>query len=361
MSQARSRSRGRKQGGKYPLFYVDIDGGCDANCGSMLKPVASVGRALALVRMLNEDEDFWHNGDLIGETVVLVRCGSSCRFLPCCGPQQCTAQICESHGDGAGRFYTEYGWRHIAFQINKCKEAGCRVTFCQRHDRLILDCEPCAHTFRTTADMIGEDHLPYRQLVCRTHGRVHRKNLDADSESWDDRVRFDVRSFEGLDLDAMNIPDLQAKILSVASESGGMDFAAQLIQMSTVQDNLIGISIGGDEKFRISITSMDQELITENLHHRIQDTLAPNFVVLGLYGNEREMAPSEVIVNLSEVTIKVITKKQVVQQVRNAIDADMVHEMSTCILDSDSDQDPETCGLFCCPACYNDRVTGFIQ
>ena len=41
-------------------------------------------------------------------------------------------------------------------------------------------------------------------------------------------------------------------------------------------------------------------------------------------------------VNLSKVTIEVIANEQVVHRVRNAIDADTVHEMSKSLLDSDS-------------------------
>ena len=40
--------------------------------------------------------------------------------------------------------------------------------------------------------------------------------------------------------------------------------------------------------------------------------------------------------NLSRVTIEVIANEQVVHRVRNAIDADTVHEMSKSLLDSDS-------------------------
>ena len=103
------------------------------------------------------------------------------------------------------------------------------------------------------------------------------------------------------------------------------------------------------------MADVDKKILAENLHHKIQATLVPKFVVLGLFENEREVASSDVIVNLSAVTIKVIAKEQVVQQVRNAIDADMVHKMSKSLLDSDSEQDAETCGFFCCPACYNDH------
>ena len=41
-------------------------------------------------------------------------------------------------------------------------------------------------------------------------------------------------------------------------------------------------------------------------------------------------------VNLSKVTIEVIANEQAVQRVRNAIDADMVDEMSKSLLDSES-------------------------
>ena len=64
---------------------------------------------------------------------------------------------------------------------------------------------------------------------------------------------------------------------------------------------------------------------------------------------------------MNGVTVKVISKEHVVQQVSKTIDKDMTHEMSDSILVSDSAADPGIYGFFCCPACYNDHTCGELD
>ncbi len=124
----------------------------------------------------------------------------ACKFLRCHGLRGCAARICEQHGNGSGKFYTQYDEIRIAFDVHKCKEKECGVVFCDQHSRLIGQCRPCCNTFRATELSVGEDFLPCSPLVCRRHGQKCQKKLnphDADGEFSDEEGPVSAQSVEG--------------------------------------------------------------------------------------------------------------------------------------------------------------------
>ena len=340
------------------MFFVNIARGQDSNDGSKRRPFATLDRALDLVNELDLHDD----SDWLGECIVRVRCGGSCKLLPCLGPQ-CALQICEQHGNGKGCLYTQYGDPYIVFDIRKCKEAECSVAFCDRHRRLIWNCRPCLNKYRATVLSVGEDFLPYYPLVCRRHGKECRRRVDSDAsdgEASDEGVSFSVRCLEGLHLASLSVSELMDRVLSIDPELSKFSFSSQLIQTSTVQGDIVGTNPAGEEKFRILLAGKNKEMLVEDLQDKIQAVLVPDFAVLNVFEGAQKLAAPDVIDihSLSITTIQVISKEQLIQQLQDALESDMAHVMSKSRLDSESEGVQDTCGFFCCPKCYDGQESG---
>ena len=93
----------------------------------------------------------------------------------------------------------------------------------------------------------------------------------------------------------------------------------------------------------------------KTVYPKVHATFVPNFL-LDLCAYAQRIACPYTIVDRCRITVKVIFKEHVVQQVSKAIDKDMTHEMLDSLLVSAREDDPAIYGFFCCPACYNDHT-----
>ena len=98
----------------------------------------------------------------------------------------------------------------------------------------------------------------------------------------------------------------------------------------------------------------------KTVYLKVHATLVPNFL-LGLCADARRIACPSTIVDQCRITVQVVFKERVVQQVSKAIDKDMTREMSTSFLESTRENDPAIYGLFCCGACYNTHPCGGLN
>ena len=98
----------------------------------------------------------------------------------------------------------------------------------------------------------------------------------------------------------------------------------------------------------------------KTVYLKIHATLVPD-ILLGLGGDAQRIACPYTIVDRCKITVKIISKEHVVQQVSKAIDKDMTHEMSDSLLVSARENDPAIYDLSCYPACYTDHTCGELD
>ena len=79
------------------------------------------------------------------------------------------------------------------------------------------------------------------------------------------------------------------------------------------------------------------------------------------FAGAQKLRDSDVIADLDAITIKVISKKSLVQRLQNALERDMMRKTSKSLLDNERKGDPDTCGFFCCPVCCDDHQCGVID
>ena len=360
----RERSRER-QSTRHSMIFVDIAKGRDTNDGSMSMPVLTVKRALQLLVELNPDEKVLK----AQECSVQVKCGDSCKLLPCLGPQ-CTQRMCEQHGDGKGRYeHNSILLRRIVFQRNMCKEADCSVAFCNMHRRLISRCRMC--WARVQEEQLynqqegGYVKHAYLPLVCRKHGKECRRaypDWQRTSHEPQKDPDFSVRCLEGLNLASLSLPELMDRVIAIDPELNQIPYKLQVIQISIVHGNLVGISSAGEEIFCISCRSIKKEVSVKDLCDKVQSVLPPTDVVLYVLEGTHKLAASHIINQGSLMTtvIHLMSKQQLVQQLQDVLQAEMMQLMSSpssdaSDKDSGSDSEQYPCGRFCCPACYDNH------
>lgn len=141
-----------------PPFYVDPTKGSDEQSGSQRAPVASCDKAQELV-----EEYLKHRGlpcnSLDGKIAIKVTCRpESCRLLKCC-EAGCPNQVCKTHGDGKGKYYSNndlmVSYHH--FQVGSCQWGDCDVAYCPRHTAKMGYCQVCKMNGDAQAHMIDQN------------------------------------------------------------------------------------------------------------------------------------------------------------------------------------------------------------